>query len=229
MTYRSAAAIGLGVLLFVSLVTQAADDGFATEEQKVFYYLGTVFGTQLNENLTPLSLSAEELAVVERGMHDALVDQTVALDDAIYGQKLNEMAQQRMLAQAEGEATAASAYIGQMSAEDGAITTDSGLVIKELNAGEGASPTPDSTVTAHYHGTLRDGTVFDSSVERGQPFTSSLSSVIPCWREAIPLMKEGGKSKITCPSDLAYGSRGSGAIPGGAALTFEVELIEVVN
>lgn len=229
MTYRSATAIGLGVLLFVSAVTHAADDGFETEEQKVFYYLGTVFGAQLNENLTPLSLSAEELAYVERGMHDALSDQTVALDDAVYGEKLNEMAQQRMLAQAEGEAIEAQAYIGRMSDEDGAVTTDSGLVIREITAGEGASPTPDSTVTAHYHGTLRDGTVFDSSVDRGQPFTSSLSSVIPCWREAIPLMKEGGKSKITCPSELGYGSRGSGVIPGGAALTFEVELIEVVN
>jgi len=95
--------------------------------------------------------------------------------------------------------------------------------------GTGDSPTPASTVKAHYHGTLRDGTVFDSSVDRGEPFTSTLNKVIPCWGEAIPTMKEGGKSKITCPSNLAYGDRGAGAIPPGAALTFEVELIEVVN
>jgi len=109
------------------------------------------------------------------------------------------------------------------------MITRSGIVIAEIVAGTGTSPRPDSTVTAHYVGTLRDGTVFDSSVERGQPFTQSLGSVIPCWREAIPMMKEGGKSRITCPAELAYGSEGRSGIPGGAALTFEVELIAVVN
>jgi FKBP-type peptidyl-prolyl cis-trans isomerase FkpA/FKBP-type peptidyl-prolyl cis-trans isomerase FklB len=162
-------------------------------------------------------------------MRDALLGEPIALDATVYGQKLNELVQQRMLAGAEQESWASGEYIARMAAEEGAMTTNSGIVIVEIVAGTGASPKPDSTVKAHYHGTLRDGTVFDSSVVRGQPFTSSLSSVIPCWTEAIPLIKEGGKSKITCPAELAYGNRGSGSIPGGAALTFEVELIEVVN
>ena len=196
-----------------------------TEDDKVFYFLGTA----LSGNLTPLNLTDDEVAMVQRGLSEALNGTAVELDAAVYGQKLNEIAQDRMAATAVREEAAAREYIQEMAAEPGAVTTDSGIVILELTPGSGGSPTADSTVTAHYHGTLRDGTVFDSSVTRGQPFTSSLSQVIPCWREAIPTMKEGGKSKITCPPELAYGDQGSGAIPGGSALTFEVELIEVVE
>ncbi|MAF84454.1 MAG: FKBP-type peptidyl-prolyl cis-trans isomerase [Gammaproteobacteria bacterium] len=213
------------ILLSGISVTSAAEDGLETDDQKVFYYLGMA----LSDNLKSLSPTADELALIERGLRDALLGEPVALDAAIYGQKLNELWQQRMLASAEREASASGEYIARMAAEEGAMTTNSGIVIVEIVTGSGASPTPDSTVKAHYHGTLRDGRVFDSSVARGQPFTSPLNSVIPCWREAIPLIKEGGKSKITCPAELAYGNRGSGIIPGGAALTFEVELIEVVN
>lgn len=214
------------VLLFIGSVTSAADDGIETEDQKVFYYLGTA----LSGNLKPLNLTADELALIERGMRDALLGEPVSLDATVYGQKLNELAQQRMLASAAQEAAASGEYIARMAAEDGAVTTDSGLVILENTPGTGNSPTSESTIKAHYHGTLRDGTVFDSSVERGQPVDFALNSVIPCWREAIPMMKEGGKSKITCPAELAYGNRGSpGGVPGGAALTFEVELIEIVN
>jgi FKBP-type peptidyl-prolyl cis-trans isomerase FkpA len=102
-------------------------------------------------------------------------------------------------------------------------------VYVEVQAGKGTQPIATSAVTAHYKGTLRDGTVFDSSYERGNPLTISLNQVIPCWTEGIAMMKEGGKSKLTCPSKIAYGDNGSGSIPPGAALTFEVELIEVVE
>ncbi len=215
-------------LLAFSLVFSAAciaDDGFKSEEDKVFYFLGMA----MSGNLQSLNLTGDELALIERGMRDTLLSEPVQLDEAVYGQKLNELLQARVAASAEREASAAEQYIARMAAEDGAMTTNSGIVVVELVAGTGSSPRSDSTVTAHYIGTLRDGTVFDSSVERGQPFTQSLGSVIPCWREAIPLMKEGGKSRITCPSELAYGSRGASGIPGGSALTFEVELIDVVN
>ncbi len=225
MKYCSIIFLWLMVALFSGSFANAADGGLETEEQKVFYFLGMA----LSGNLKSLNLTADELALVKRGMHDALLGSPVPLEEAVYGQKLQELAQQRIMASAAEEAAVSHEYLARVAAEEGAVTTDSGIVIVELTAGTGASPTSESTVKAHYHGTLRDGSVFDSSVERGQPFTSSLGSVIPCWREAIPLMKEGGKSRITCPSELAYGNTGSGAIPGGAALTFEVELIEVVN
>ncbi len=225
MNHFTLAAPVAAIALFAAGAAMAADAESMTEDEKVFYYLGTA----MSANLAPLSLTDEELNLVERGLRDALQGTAVELDAATYGQKLNTVAQERMAAGALREETASREYIARMAAEPGAVTTESGIVILELEPGAGESPTADSTVKAHYHGTLRDGTVFDSSVQRGQPFTSSLARVIPCWREAIPTIKEGGKSKITCPPDLAYGDRGSGSIPGGSALTFEVELLEIVE
>jgi len=217
----------VSLIVFISVISAAcAEDAAVNDEsEKTFYYLGTA----LSRNLVPMNLSEDELKLVIRGLREALHGEAMELDDATYGPRLNEIVQERMAVVALAEEEAAADYIEKMAAEDGAVKTESGLIIRELVVGDGDSPTENSVVKAHYHGSLRDGSVFDSSVERGQPFTSALTNVIPCWREAIPMMKEGGKSKITCPSEIAYGSRGSGAIPGGAALTFEVELIEVVN
>ncbi len=108
------------------------------------------------------------------------------------------------------------------------VETPSGLVYEELVLGTGRAPTIDDVVRAHYHGTLADGSVFDSSVERGQPLELPLRRVIPCWQEGIPMMKEGGKARLTCPPQIAYGNRAVGSIPAGSTLTFEVELIEVL-
>jgi len=123
----------------------------------------------------------------------------------------------------------ADAYLDAMAAEEGAITTDSGLVYRELVAGEGGSPNLGSVVRAHYHGTLADGTVFDSSVQRGEPLVIPLNRVIKCWQEGIPMMKVGGKAKLTCPAAIAYGSRAAGSIPPNSTLTFEVELLDIVR
>ena len=99
-----------------------------------------------------------------------------------------------------------------------------------MKEGTGAQPSVDSTVEVHYHGTLIDGTVFDSSVDRGQTIKFPLGSVIKGWTEGLQLMKEGGKATLVIPSDLAYGDAGSGeVIPPGATLKFEVELFKVVS
>ncbi len=225
MPDKSRVCLCLFMASFIFAAACSAEDELQSDDEKMFYYLGTALST----NLVPLRLSEDEVDLVVRGMRDALRGDANEFDAATYEQRLNRIAQERLATGAAGEAAAAEAYITEMAAEEGAVKTASGLVIRELIPGGGASPSGDSVVKAHYHGTLRDGSVFDSSVTRGQPFTSSLSNVIPCWREAMQMMKEGGKSKITCPPDLAYGDRGSGAVPAGAALTFEVELIEVVN
>ena len=96
-----------------------------------------------------------------------------------------------------------------------------------MTEGTGESPTATSTVRVHYHGTLRDGSVFDSSVDRGEPISFPLSNVISCWTEGVQKIKVGGKAKLVCPSETAYGDQGSGSIPGGAALAFEVELLAI--
>jgi FKBP-type peptidyl-prolyl cis-trans isomerase FkpA len=107
-------------------------------------------------------------------------------------------------------------------------TTASGLEIETLKEGSGAQPKATDTVQVHYHGTLQDGKVFDSSVERGQPARFPLDRVIPCWTEGLQLMKVGGKARLTCPAKIAYGERGiPGRIPGGATLIFEVELLAI--
>jgi FKBP-type peptidyl-prolyl cis-trans isomerase FkpA len=115
-----------------------------------------------------------------------------------------------------------------VSAEEGAVTTDSGLVYLEVKQGKGVQPSGSSAVTVHYQGKLRDGAMFDSSYQRGQPLTIALKDVLPCWREGVPMMHAGGRAKLTCPPDIAYGDRASGIIPPGAALTFEIDLIDVL-
>ena len=106
-------------------------------------------------------------------------------------------------------------------------TTDSGLQYEVLVAGGGATPGPTDTVSAHYHGTLEDGRVFDSSVERGEPIDLPVNGVIAGWQEALQIMKEGDKWRLVVPPELGYGAAGVGPIPGNTTLIFEVELIKI--
>ena len=137
----------------------------------------------------------------------------------------------RAAARTEKERKKAKTFLEKAAKEPGAQAFPSGLMYKEIKAGDGPSPTAADTVKAHYHGTLTDGSVFDSSVQRGQPMEFPLPGVIKCWQEGIPKMKVGGKAKLVCPAEIAYGDRGGGGgkIPGGAALAFEVELLEVMK
>ncbi|HEX5804211.1 MAG TPA: FKBP-type peptidyl-prolyl cis-trans isomerase [Azospira sp.] len=108
--------------------------------------------------------------------------------------------------------------------------TASGLVYESLQDGTGVQASPQATVQVHYRGTLADGKEFDSSYKRGQPAAFPLNRVIPCWTEGVSKMKEGGKAKLTCPPEIAYGARGAGAVvPPNATLTFEVELLKVAR
>jgi FKBP-type peptidyl-prolyl cis-trans isomerase FkpA len=124
-------------------------------------------------------------------------------------------------AQANATATAA-------AKEPGAQTSASGLVYRSLKDGSGASPGPTDTVKVHYRGTFPDGKEFDSSYKRGEPIEFPLNRVIRCWTEGVQKMKVGGKAKLTCPPEIAYGERGAGgAIPPNATLQFEVELLAI--
>ncbi len=112
--------------------------------------------------------------------------------------------------------------------EEGAVLTPSGLVYRSLKDGSGASPTASDKVTVHYKGTFPDGREFDSSYKRGQPIDFPLNRVIACWTEGVQRMKVGGKAKLTCPPEIAYGARGAGsAVPPNATLLFEVELLGI--
>jgi FKBP-type peptidyl-prolyl cis-trans isomerase FkpA len=128
-------------------------------------------------------------------------------------------------APAQTDAVAAAA-----AKEPGAVLTPSGLVFRSLRDGTGASPGPTDTVKVNYRGTFPDGKEFDSSYKRGEPIEFALDRVIKCWTEGVQRMKVGGKAKLTCPSAIAYGERGSaGVIPPNATLLFEVELLAVAG
>jgi FKBP-type peptidyl-prolyl cis-trans isomerase len=119
-------------------------------------------------------------------------------------------------------------YLDDHAQKDGVTVTDSGLQYVVTIAGEGAQPGPTDQVTVHYKGSLIDGTVFDSSYDRGQPISFGLNQVIPGWTEGLQLMQEGSKYTLVIPAHLGYGDAGAGGvIPGGATLIFEVELIKV--
>ena len=121
-----------------------------------------------------------------------------------------------------------SAFLAENSKKDGVKTTASGLQYEVLQSGSGDShPTASSTVRVHYHGTLIDGTVFDSSVERGETISFPLNRVIPGWTEGVQLMKKGDKFRFYIPSNLGYGNRSAGKIPAGSTLIFDVELFEI--
>ena len=124
--------------------------------------------------------------------------------------------------------TDGAAFLAQNGQREGVVTLPSGLQYEVLAEGDGATPGPTSTVTTHYHGTLIDGTVFDSSVQRGRPASFPVNGVIAGWTEALQLMQVGDKWRLFLPPELAYGDRGAGgAIGPGATLIFEVELLEV--
>ena len=138
--------------------------------------------------------------------------------------------QAKIQAVAAEEGKRAQAFLEEAAKAEGAQKKESGLIYVEITPGAGEQPAATDTVKVHYHGTLTNGTVFDSSVDRGTPATFALNRVIKCWTEGVQLMKVGGKSKLICPSEIAYGTRGSPPkIKPGAALIFEVELLEIVK
>ena len=195
-----------------------------TEDDKIFYALGLAIA----QNLKPYALTSKELAMVRAGLEDSVKGKDTAVSLEEYGPKLAELGRARAKAAADKERMASAEFIAEMAKEPGAQSSESGLLYIETQAGEGANPVATDTVEVHYHGTLRDGTVFDSSVERGAPATFALNRVIPCWTEGVQKMKVGGKARLVCPSDIAYGDRGAPPrIAPGAALVFEVELLGI--
>ncbi len=217
LSVATAVALGLATSIVV------AQGGLETEEDKTLYALGIALGS----NIGGFSLSAEELAVVESGIRDAVLGNAPQVDMQVYGPQIQALADSRAAAGASAEREASSAFLAQMAQEPGAQQSASGVVYIPITEGTGASPTAADTVRVHYHGTLRDGTVFDSSVDRGEPISFPLNGVIPCWTEAVQKMAVGGKGTLVCPSDTAYGDGGQGPIPGGATLVFEVELLAI--
>jgi len=210
------------LLLLMSVPAWAAAP--ETEEQKALYALGVHMARQLSV----FNLSAGEFEFVKDGMMDVAAGKKPLAEPEAYGQSINALAQSRMQAAAKKNKEAAALFLAKEAAVHGARKTASGLVYQELRAGTGTMPKASDTVKVHYVGTFIDGNEFDSSVRRGEPAEFPLGQVIPCWTEGVAMMKAGGKARLICPSDIAYGDEGRPpVIPGGAALVFEVELLDV--
>ena len=194
-----------------------------TDDQKPIYALGLL----MQRSLDQFDLSAAELDIVKRALSDAAARKP-AIDIEEWGPKIEAFAGARAARVVARERAASGAYLAKAAAEPGVVRTDSGLIYRDLSAGTGSSPTANDTVKVHYRGTLINGTEFDSSYRRNEPAQFPLGGVIPCWTEGVQKMKVGGKARLVCPSDLAYGDAGRPSIPGGATLLFEVELLEIV-
>jgi FKBP-type peptidyl-prolyl cis-trans isomerase FkpA len=194
-----------------------------TEDQKTLYALGLVLG----RNIKPFALKPEELAIVEAGIRDAVTDAKPLVELDTYGPKINELAEKRGAAGAEDAKKNGQVFADNVAKQKDAVKLPSGVVIRTITPGTGPSPAATDVVQVHYEGKLIDGTVFDSSIQRGQPAEFPLNGVVPCWTEALQKMKKGEKAQVVCPSSAAYGDRGSPpAIPPGATLSFEVELLD---
>jgi FKBP-type peptidyl-prolyl cis-trans isomerase len=223
---KSTIGIVVATALGVASLAVAADVKLESDTDKEIYALGL----SVARSLSVFNLNEAEMRVLEEGLTDGVLGKTPKVDLSTYGPKLQELAKARNAQVAEVEKKASEEFLKQAAAEKGATKTESGMIYSELSPGKGASPTADSTVKVNYKGTLRDGTVFDSSYERKTPATFGLKQVIPCWTEGLQKMKVGGKAKLICPATIAYGDRGAPPlIKPGAALTFEVELLEIVE
>ena len=202
---------------------QAAAPVLATDEEKTVYALGL----QVYRSLAQFDLSPAEVELVQRALADAAGGKP-AVDVNEWAPKLQPFAQARSARVAEGQKAASKAYLAKAAAEAGAVKTESGLIYMDLQPGSGASPQASDTVKVNYRGTLIDGTEFDSSYKRNHPAQFPLNGVIRCWTEGVQKMKVGGKARLVCPSDIAYGDSGRPPlIPGGATLVFEIELLEI--
>jgi FKBP-type peptidyl-prolyl cis-trans isomerase FklB len=199
----------------------------STDQARVSYGIGRQLGGQLRDNPPPgICLEA-----VLAGLTDAFSGRDSRVDEAelnVSFKVIREVMQREAALKAETAASAGRAFLQENAKRGGVLELESGLQYEVLNAGDGAKPTSEDCVRTHYHGTLIDGTVFDSSYARGEPAEFPVSGVIAGWTEALQLMATGSKWRLYVPSELAYGAQGAGSIAPHSVLVFDVELLDIL-
>lgn len=215
----------------------AAELAAMTDAQKQAYAMGASMGLFVKTRSDQMAELGGEMDIdaLMSGFSDTIKNSSKMTDDEV--RQFTQAGEQAMqaLQQAKNQAMAAEnieagkAFLAQNAEKEGVTTTESGLQYEVVTAGEGASPTAVDTVKVHYEGTLLDGTVFDSSYQRGEPIEFPLNRVISGWTEGVQLMKEGGKYRFYIPSELAYGERATGKITPNSTLIFDVELLQVIK
>jgi len=207
-----------------------------TDQEKLSYSLGVTLGQSIQQDVEDLDTDAFSDAV-----KDVFAGEELDLSDEEIAAALTKFQQEAMAKRAEEQEklaaerekqgednqAAGESYLAENADKDGVTTTDSGLQYKELEEGDGASPEAGDTVEVNYEGKLIDGTVFDSSYERGEPVTFQVGQVIEGWQEALKMMNVGDTWEVVIPAELAYGARGQGPIGPNETLIFKVELLDV--
>ena len=195
----------------------------ANELEKVSYSIGINVATSIKSE----GLDSINSFYISKGFQDVFENKDLAINIEESNKIIGEYFNKKQDAKNQRLAIDSKIFLEQNKQKDGVMTTESGLQYLILSAGKGNNPTLNDNVTVHYHGTLIDGTIFDSSVDRKQPATFPLNGVIPGWQEALQMMSVGSKWKIFIPSELAYGESGTGAIGPNSTLIFEVELLSI--
>ena len=215
----------IAALLLAMPLAHAADTApkLGSDEQKAAYALGYRMGAGLQRDAADL-----DVEIVKKGMNDGFRKQAPALNEEAMVNAMQAYQQKRANDMAAKNGAAAKKFLAENAKKPGVITLPSGLQYLVVKSGSGASPQRSDSVKVHYHGTLLDGQVLDSSVQRGAPATFGVGQVIPGWVEALQKMKVGDKWMLYIPPELAYGNRGMGPILPGSLLTFEVELLDVL-
>ena len=212
------------ILLALTVAPVSAAEPPKTEEQKTFYAVGLIVARQLSV----FNPTSAELEIIKQAITDAHAGTKLEVDLGAYQEKVQALAQARRKAQGEKVAAANKDFLVQAAKEKNAVKTASGLIYLPLHEGTGTIPGPTDTVTINYRGTLPSGKEFDSSYKRGKAFEFRLDGTIKCFSEGLQRMKTGGKARLICPPELAYGEAGAGdLILPGATLVFDVELLDV--
>lgn len=202
---------------------------YNTTEERVSYGIGRQMGEQLASN----PFDGVSASAVAAGVIDALEGKESAVSRADLETAFGVISERMQAKEAEKSkvlAVEGEAFLAENAKKEGVTVTDSGLQYEVVTAGTGAKPQANSRVKTHYHGTLINGTVFDSSYDRGQPIDFAVNGVIAGWTEALQLMPVGSKWRLYIPHNLAYGERGASAsIAPYSALIFDVELIEILS
>ena len=222
-----------GIIVGVTLVScddsskkESVKIDLEDERAKLSYSLAVMTGNDLKAFKEQFEFFDD--TIFQQGLRDVFEDKT-QIDMMAAQQNLNEYSSKMRDEQINVNISQGDAYLKENGAKEGVITLENGMQYEILTEGTGVKPTDTDRVSVHYHGTLIDGTVFDSSVDKGSPVEFGITEVIQGWIQVLQLMPVGSKWKVSIPFNLAYGAKGGGPIPPYAALIFEMELIDIVK
>jgi FKBP-type peptidyl-prolyl cis-trans isomerase len=221
-------AVAFATVATLTACAQSAQTTPKTDDDKALYTLGVL----LSRNVQTFEFTDKEIALVKAGLDDGARDRPKLKQEEMEKlvPKLQELQTKRVEAAGKREKETGAAYIAKAATEKGAEKLASGVIYSQVKEGTGEMPKETDTVKVNYEGKFVDGKVFDSSAKNGGPATFPLNGVIPCWTEGVGKMKVGGKAKLVCPPEAAYGEEGRPPqMRGNATLTFEVELLEIVK